>query len=323
MRKTLLLTITALLFIACNIQKKGTNIPDEKREVIASDTKKHVIEFDANSTNDEIGNTGEFHIDEKAKKDMADAEKALEENKIKDINFRALLLSENILSDEEIRAYDYYKDEVPMGTCFWDEFSEYEGQYNLTDNESKLLGTWKNTAMNTGKYSRSYSFSPNKFCVLRFNFENYFFIDNEKKSLYIGLGTWEIADGMVKITIYSIKIYDDEKPSPNNKDIVLLDRPYTVDFINIDDIDARGYTKKPAYDKILSEELQRQIKVITPNKTKNMYLRNIYTIDWIPVTKKNYRYFTYFPEMAEKKHTGLEIAVNPELIRKYIPNWMY
>jgi hypothetical protein len=314
MRKTLLLTVTALLFIACNIQKKGTNIPYAKRDVIASDT---------NSMNDEIRYSGEFRIDEKAKKDMADAEKALEENEIKSITFKALLISENILSgDEEIRDYDFYHEEVPMGTYFWDEFGEYEGQYNLTDNESKLLGTWMNSAMNIGSYSRYYTFSPNKFFILTFRYRGYIFIDNEKKSLYRGLGTWEIVDGMVKITIYSIVIGDEEKPHPNNKDIVLLDRPYTVDFININNIDARGYTRKPAYDRILSKELQKQVKVITPNKTKNLYLRNIYSIDWIPVTRKNYGYFTYFPEMAEKKQTGLEIAVNPELIRKYIPDWM-
>jgi hypothetical protein len=314
MRKTLLLTITALLFIACNIQKKGTNIPNAKRDVIASDT---------NSMNDEINYLGEFYIDEKARKDISDAEKALEENEIKDINFRALLVSENILSDEEIRAYDFYKDEIPMGTYFWDEFGEYEGQYSLTDNESKLLGRWVNTAMNTGKYYRYYTFFPNKFCVISIKSDNYIFVGNEKKSLDRTVGTWEIADNMVKITIYSMEIKDKEKPSPNNKDIVLLDRPYTVDFINIDDIDARGYTKKSAYDWFLSEELQRQVKVRIPNKTKNLYLRNIYTIDFIPVTKKNYGYFAYFSEMAEKRHTGLEIAVNPELIRKYFPYWMY
>jgi hypothetical protein len=315
MRKTLLFTVTVLLFIACNIQKKGTNIPDEKRDVIASDT---------NLMNDETIYSDEFHIEEKARKDMADAKKALEENEIKSITFKALLMSENILSDEEeIRDYGFYHHEVPMGTYFWDEFGEYERQYNLTDNESKLLGTWMNSTMNIGSYSRYYTFSPNKFFILTFCYRGYIFIDNEKKSLYGAVGTWEIADGMVKITIYSIVIGNKEKPSPNNKDIVLLDHPYNVDFININDVDARGYTKKPAYDRILSEELQRQIKVITPNKTKNLYLRNIYTIDWIPVTKKNYRYFTYFPEMAEERHAGLEIAVNPELIRKYIPSWMY
>jgi hypothetical protein len=314
MLKKLLLTVTALLFIACNIQKKDTNIPDKKEDVIASGT---------NSMNDyEIGEPERYILDENTLKDIADAKKALETNEIKDIAFKALLLSENILSGEEISAYEDYKSEVPMGTYFWDEFSEYETQYNLADNESKLLGTWINTAMNTSPYNRRYIFFPNKFFVLGINSDNYIFIDNENKSLYRAAGTWEITDSMVKITIYSIEIEDDERSRPNNKDIVLLEHPYTFDFINIDDIDVQGYTKKPAYDRILSEELQRQVRVKVPNRTNNLYLRNVYSIDWIPLMRKNYNYFTYFPEMAKEKHTGLEIAVNPELTKKYIPVWM-
>jgi len=314
MRKKLLLVITALLIIACNTQKKDINIPNKENGDIT---------FPIISTNGEIGKPETITPDDGIITVDKDTEKALKENKIKDVTFRALLLSENILtSDEEIRDYDFYKHEVPMGTYFWDEFGEYEEQYNLTDNESKLLGTWYNTAMNTGTYFRSYTFFPNNFFILDIKSNNYILIDNENKSLYRAMGTWKIEDGMVKITVHSIEIKDDEKTHPNNKDIVLLERPYTVDFINIDNIDARGYTKKPAYDRILSDELQKQVKVKTPNKTKNMYLRNVYSINNIPTTKKNYHYFANFPEMAEKNHSGLEIAANPELIRKYIPNWM-
>jgi len=313
--KKLLLTITALLLIACNIQKKDSNIPTENTDGIL---------FETNTIyNNDVGTPEVFIIDENVMKDIADAQKAIDANKIKEIEFRALLLSENILSDIELSAYDFYKITVPMGTYFWDEFSEYEAQYNLTNNESKLLGTWMNTAMNTNPYYHSYTFFPNKFCILSFLSGIYIFINNENRSLFRMIGTWEIADGMVKMTIHSIEVEDKEKPYPNNKDIVLLERPYIVDFIKIDDIAAQGYTKKPAYDKILSEELQRQIRVKTPNTTKNLYLRNVYSIDFIPVTRKNYNYFTYFPEMAKEGRTGLEIATNPELIMKYIPERIY
>jgi len=316
MLKILLLTVLALLCIACNVQKKNASIPEKNTDVIS---------FDTNTTNDdEIGTPEVFYFDENTMKDIADAHKALETNETKDITFRALLLSENILkSDREIRDYDDYKTEVPMGTYFWDEFSEYEAHYNLTDDESKLLGTWMNTAMNTNPYYRNYIFFPNKLFVLRFKSENYLFIDNVNRSLFRAIGTWEIVDGIVKMTIYSIEIEDEEKLYPNDKDIVLIERPYTFDFIKIDDIAIQGYTKKPTYDRILSEELQRQVKVKVPNTTNNLYLRNVYTIDYIPVTRKNYNYFTYFPEMAKEKHTGFEIATNPELIRKYIPNNLY
>lgn len=315
MLKTLLLTITALLFIACNFQKKDESITEENTDVIS---------FDTNTTNNyEVGSSEVFFLDENTLKDIEGARNARETNKIKDITFRAMLISENILSGKEIRDYDDYKTEVPMGTYFWDEFSEYEVQYNLTDNESKLLGRWVNTAMNTNPYHRNYIFFPNKLFVLLFTLENYIFIDNENKSLYRAIGTWEITDGMVKVTVYSMEIEDEEKSSPNNKDIVLIERPYTFDFIKIDDIAVQGYTKKPVYDKILSEELQRQVKVKVPNTTNNLYLRNVYLIYDIPVIRKNHYYFTYFPEMAKEKHTGFEIATNPELIRKYIPNNLY
>jgi len=314
MLKKLLFTVTAILCIACNVQKKDSNIPVRNTDGIS---------FETNTDDNEIGTPEVFIIDEKVMKDIEDAHKAIDANKIREIEFRALLLSENILSGIEISAYDDYKTEIQIGTYFWDEFSEYEAQYNLTDNESKLLGRWISTAMNTNPYSISYIFYPNKLCVLRISSGIYIFIDNENRSLYRAAGTWEIVDGMVKMTIYSIEVKDEGKSHPNNKDIVLLELPYTFDFIKIDDIAAQGYTKKPACDSILSEELQKQVKVIIPNTTKNLYLRTIYSIDDIPVTRKNYHYFTYFPEMAKEGHTGLEIATNSELFRRYIPVNLY
>jgi len=316
MLKKLLLIITALLIIACNNKKKDSDISTENTEGILFET--NTID------NNDVGTPEVFIIDENVMKDIEDATKALEANKMKNIEFKALLLSENILtSDREIKDYDDYSLTIPMGTYFWDEFSEYETQYNLTDNESKLLGRWINTTMNTNPYYRRYIFFPNKLCVSMLISGNYIFIGNENKSLNRMIGTWEIVEGMVKMTIYSIEIEDKEKPYPNNKDIVLLDRPYTVDFIKIDDIGVQGYTKKPIYDRILSEELQRQVRVKIPNTTSNLYLRNVYSIDFIPVTRKNYHYFTYFPEMAKEGRTGLEIATNPELILRYIPDDIY
>jgi len=293
MLKTLLLTATALLFIACNVQKKDASISEKNTDVIS---------FDTNSTNDDkIVIPEVFYYNENTMNEIADAQKAREINKINDITFKALLLSENILSGKEISDYDDYKTEIPMGTYFWDEFSEYEEQYNLTDDESKLLGRWRNTAMNTNPYNRDYIFFPNKFCVLRLTSENYIFIDNEDISLLRLIGTWEIEDNMVKVTVYSIEVEDNKKPSPNNKDLVLMKRPYTFDFIKIDDIEVQGYTKKPAYGKILSEELQWQVKIKVPNTTNNLYLRNVYSIYDIPVTRKDYNYFSCFPGDGERR----------------------
>jgi hypothetical protein len=41
------------------------------------------------------------------------------------------------------------------------------------------------------------------------------------------------------------------------------------------------------------------------------------------VGKKYYGFFTYFPDMARDNRSGLEIATDPELIKMYIPNWLF
>jgi hypothetical protein len=144
--------------MTCNIQKKDAIILGKNADAII---------FDANAMNNAntlTGDSGGFIIDENVRKEIAEAFKALEENEIKDITFRALLVSNNIFSsDKEIRDYDDYKTDIPMGTYFWDEFSEYEAQYNLTDDESKLLGIWMNVCMNTNPYYRRYVFSQISF----------------------------------------------------------------------------------------------------------------------------------------------------------------
>jgi len=60
--------------------------------------------------------------------------------------------------------------------------------------------------------------------------------------------------------------------------------------------------------------------------TNNLYVRNIYVIDFMygsDPPRKDYGYFQYFPEMARENHSGLDIVMSPELIKKYIPDWMY
>jgi len=214
-------------------------------------------------------------------------------------------------------------DLVPIGTYFWDEFNGLESKYGLTENESKLLGKWCNMTFNTGPDYNFYTFFPNKFFILYFNFRNFQIVATENLYFNKALGTWEIIDGIVRITIYAIIITDATRTHPYNKDVFLVEQPYTVDFINIDDIDEQGFTKRPINDTILSKELQQMVTIKEPNRTNNLYVRNVYTIDIIPEPAKNYGYFRYFPEMARENHSGLDIVMNPELIKKYIPDWMY
>jgi len=234
--------------------------------------------------------------------------------------------------EENVHTFDEFKDafnvdliqnQIQIGTCFWDEFGDMESQYGFAGNESKLFGKWYNMTFKGGPIYNYYTFFPNKLFIVSFNYKNIQVIDAKNLHLNKALGTWEIIDGIVKFTIYAIMTIDDEKSHPYNKDIFYVEHPYTIDFINIDDIDERGFTQRPINDMILSNELQKMVTIKNPNITNNLYVRNVYTINVVPEYKKNYGYFQYFPEMARENHSGLDIVMNPELIKKYIPDWMY
>jgi hypothetical protein len=235
---------------------------------------------------------------------------------------------ENVYTFEEFKTefqknFEMATVETSYGTWFWDEFNEYETRYNLVNNESKLLGEWSNVTISTGPSNHYYNFFPNKFFLLAFLYKTIQINGTENLFLDKALGTWDITDGIVRFTVYAITIRDNEKTSPNNKDVVFIEHPYTVDFINIDDIGEEGFTKRPINDTILSEELQKQVIVLEPNKSNNLYVRTVYSMSYQPEISKYYGYFTYFPDMARENHSGLEIATNPELIKKYIPDWMF
>lgn len=231
---------------------------------------------------------------------------------------RAYTLDE--LKDEFKEVFD--DNEIIIGTWFWDEFKDIEPQYGLTVNESKLLGRWLNVSYKTNQVYNDYTFYPNELFVLDFNYANYQIIDAEKIYFYKALGTWKIVDGVVRITIYAIVTVDRALEHPNNKGQFFVDRPYAIGFIKIDDIDERGFTKRPIDDTILSKELKRKVIIKEMNKTNNLYVRNVYMnnlLNYDPGKQnKIYSYFSIVPEMAQENLSGLDVAMNPELIRKYI-----
>ncbi len=218
---------------------------------------------------------------------------------------------------------DFFNNELtPKCTYFWDEFSGIEAQYGLTEDESKLLGAWENITFTTDTYNY-YTFFPNKLFLFKFKFHNYRVINAEEIYFNKALGIWEIVDGIVRITIYAIMTENRTLDYPYNKDVFYIEQPYTVDFVNIDNIGEEGFTKRPIpNDAILSEELLKRVTIKEPNRTNNLYVRNVYTMDVIPELRKNYSYFQYFPEMAQEDHSGLDIVMDPELIKRYIPDWM-
>jgi hypothetical protein len=160
--------------------------------------------------------------------------------------------------------FDMSVGDFPLGTRFWDEFGEYEALYSLTDNESKLLGEWMIITFSLGPSNHYYNFFPNKFFLIDFLSETIQINCAENLFLDKALGTWEITDGIVRVTIHAISIMDIERKSPYNKDVFLIERPYTVDFISIDDIGEEGYTKRPINDSILSEELKKKLRCLNP-----------------------------------------------------------
>ena len=216
-------------------------------------------------------------------------------------------------------AYSHYL--IPLGTYFWDEFKNIEGQYNISKEEAKLLGEWMNVIFSTSMYN-SYYFFPNKLFLLKF-FPMNVQVENAEETYFDkGIGTWEIVNGIVKLTIHAIVTEDRTKERPNNGDMFFVERPYTVDFIHIDDIGEQGFTRRPINDIILSPELQSMVTIIEPNRTNNLYVRNVYTMNVIPNLEKNYGYFDIVPELAHERLTGLEVATNREHIEKYIfPLW--
>ena len=229
--------------------------------------------------------------------------------------------------DDRVHTFDEFEeafnvDLVPMGTWFWDEFGEYETRYNLTQDESKVLGRWLNVTFHPGPDYNRYNFFPNRLFILRFNFNTFRVIDTEKTYFDKAVGTWELIDGIVRITIYAIIIEDKTLRHPFNKDVFLVEQPYTVDFININDIDRRGFTRRPINDTILSEELERKVIIQKPNRSNNLYVRNVYTINTMDGSK-NYDYFIIVPEMARDNVSGYDVATSAELIRKYIRDWWF
>ncbi|MDR1838290.1 MAG: hypothetical protein LBQ93_01700 [Treponema sp.] len=240
-------------------------------------------------------------------------------------------------NDEEIYTFDRIKDEfneafkdllTPIGTYFWDEFEDLEAQYGLTKDESKLLGQWLNVTFMANNFNY-YCFYPNKLFLLKFQASNYQYIPLfTSTNLYFdkAVGTWEIVNGIVQFTIHAIIIVDTTSSLENypfKKNVLFVDRPYTVDFVNIDDIGEEGFTKRPINDVIFSNELQQMVRIINPDRINNLYVRKVYSIFLITNSgepEKHYTYFSIVREMAQENLSGLDIATNSELIERYIFN---
>jgi len=222
------------------------------------------------------------------------------------------------LKDEFKEVFDII--ENPIGIYFWDEFEDLETQYGLTEDESKLLGQWLNVNYNKDN-NNYYYFYPNKLFLINFKFRNYQYGYTDRLYFDKAIGTWDIVSGIVQFTVYAFIIGETSGNYLPDRKSALFVNPYTVDFINIDNIGEEGFTKRPINDTIFSNELQRIIK--EPNRINNLYVRTVYSIHWITNSgrpEKAYGYFDIVREMAQENLSGLDIVTNRELVEKYIFN---
>jgi hypothetical protein len=207
------------------------------------------------------------------------------------------------------------------GVWFWDEFPDLEAQYALSPQESALLGDW----FYSFDYSEQiiyngYYFFPNKLFLLDFESKIYKVRNRDAVFLNRAIGIWEVINDRVKIKIYAIITKNESiRDYRMSKELLEID-PYEIDFININDIDPIGYTRRPINKEVLSGELKRLVDINGEKKVYDLLARNIYLWDFVSPngSGKDYGHFEIVPEMAERNLSGLDVATNPELIKELI-----
>jgi hypothetical protein len=314
MRRTILIICILILSLSCGSKLKGKRVDFDTTELVKTEH-----------------NTSMVNQNEKSKEAVniycVPHDTAFEDETINHEPKEDDIYTFDRLKDEFKEAFDII--ENPIGTYFWDEFKDLEAQYGLTKGVSKLLGKWLNVTYNMDN-NNYYYFYPNKLFLLKFKSQNYQYLSDRNLYLYHAVGAWDIAGGIVQYTVYAFIIQEaSEKYLPYSKEsksVFFVEHPYTVDFINIDDIGEEGFTKRPINDTIFSSELQQIFRIIEPNMSNNLYVRNVYSIAWITNSgrpEKDYRYFDIVREMAKEDLSGLDIVTNNELIERYIFNlWL-
>ena len=305
MRRTILITCILILSLACKAKDKS--IGSDINELTITEHNTSMI--NQNEETEKTVNIFENPIDT----DFEDETNA-------PISKEEIIYTFDRFREEFTGAFNVFL--LPMGTFFWDEFEDIAAQYELTEDESKLLGTWMNVTFYLDLVNNYYTFFPNKLFFITFNFENIKISSTNNMFYDKAIGTWEIINGIVQITIHAI-IIENKTGYMLTKNVFRISHPYTVDFINIDDIDIEGFTRRPINDTILSDELHQMVRIKEPNMTNNLYVRNIYSIDVITNSgrpEKNYRHFNIVRKMAQENLSGLDIVTNTELIIEYIFN---
>jgi hypothetical protein len=227
-----------------------------------------------------------------------------------------------VFTQEELQEM-FYDSLTPVGAYFWDDFGRYRNLYNLSDEESMILGNWHSYG------GGAYHFFPNHLFVFR-GFCS--FKDDPAKLLEVVMGTWTIRGNAVYIRIYGVDIstgreeYFYDTAATHEYTTV---EPYDVKLINIRDIHPNGYITKPFTGIKIPGFLRGKLQTKRPlgtgkieddNIPKGLYaLRTLYTIHPISDTGKRHAYgfFSLLPLMVKDGVSGLDIVTNPALVDKY------
>lgn len=220
---------------------------------------------------------------------------------------------------EELQAFTYELN--PNGTHFWEEFGYLRDKYNLTDDESKIVGMWRGLKE---KAAQTFVFYPNGLFMICFG--GYEYKNEENRYLIEGYGVWEVRDNMLVVAMHSFTTITRQTGATDRKFEYFDISPYEVPLININDVATGGYTRKPFSRFTLPDILRLKLNLPSDIKKRTLMVRKIYSIHVITNSghpEKNYDYLKVVPDMAADNVSGLDVATNPELVKKYFENLIY
>jgi hypothetical protein len=218
---------------------------------------------------------------------------------------------------EELQAFTH--ELTPIGNHFWEDFGTLRDKYNLTDDESKIVGEWNGLKERS---AQTFVFYPNGLFMICFG--GYKYKNEENRSLTEGYGVWEVRDNMLVVAMHSFTTITRQTGATDRKFEYFDISPYEVPLININDVATGGYTRKPFRRFTLPSSLRSKLSLPSDVRKRTLMVRSIYSINpLVSSNNKRYGYLKVVPDMAADNVSGLDVATNPELVKKYFENLIY
>lgn len=231
-----------------------------------------------------------------------------------------------VFTREELQD-EFAPDELnPVGTYFWDEFGQYRDQYNLSEEESLILGQWD--CLRGGIYN----FFPNKLFVYRT--AGLIYKDDAAKVIEGALGIWSIREHIVYARIFGFDQTSGRTGQFLDKTATheyVMVEPYEIKIVDTGGIMPAGYART-FFDPIeLPKSLEEQLVIYRPTRAAQKAereilkkgvgtIRTLYRVHVITDSgkpEKIYNLFRLMPRMAEGKVSALDIVTNPALVEEY------